>query len=110
MCLTFTGVVSLYVRGGGGGFVGVFGSRRSGSGVGDRDVRCLYDSGVLDLDLVGSCSRKYCVWFVIWLLTLSFRIGVWGCDTSCCSSRVCCADCGCGRTSGGMIDCCVVGL
>ena len=60
MCLTFTGVVSLYIRGGGGGLVGVFGSRRTGSGVDDRDVRCLYDSGVLDLDLVGSYRRKCC--------------------------------------------------
>ena len=66
MCLTLTGVVSLYVRGGGGGFVGVLGSRRSGSGVGDRDVRCLYDSGELDLDLAGSYIKKCCAWCAIW--------------------------------------------
>ena len=73
MCLTLTGVMSLYVRGGGGGFVGVIGSRRAGSGVGDRDVRpgwclsaCLYDSGELDLDLVGSYMKKCCAWFAIW--------------------------------------------
>ena len=64
MCLTLTGVMSLYVLGGGGGFVGVCGSRRTGSGVGNRDVRpewfrsaCLYDSGELDLDLVGSYMK-----------------------------------------------------
>ena len=39
MCLTLTGVMSLYVFGGGGGFVGVCGSRRTGSGVSERDVR-----------------------------------------------------------------------
>ena len=63
MCFTLTGVMSLCIFGGGGGFVGVIGSRsrRTGSGVDDRDVRpecfrsaCLYDSGELDQDLVGS--------------------------------------------------------
>ena len=60
MCLTLTGVMS-FCSFGGGGFVGVCGSRLAGSGVGDRDVRpecsrsaCRYDSGELDLDLVVS--------------------------------------------------------
>ena len=61
MCLVLIGVrvsraLSLFFF----GVVGVSGICRLGSGVVDRERRCVSRSGLLDLDLVGSYMKKCC--------------------------------------------------